>query len=199
MTPIPRNLIVYKGITFTFFFILRDDLSSVATFTADDATNVITTGSAHGLAIGDPVVFINEGGFLPAPLQTGIDYFVLTIPTTTTFTFSTEYLGLEFDIQAAGTGTNTLWTKRAIDLTSWGVWAYVRDRIGGTMILDLAPDLSGATSGKVDLSMTDSETYVLDAGHYFWDLILQNPAGERLGPLFAGTFNVIHLITDPAP
>jgi hypothetical protein len=197
MTPIPRNLIVYKGITFTFFFILRDDLTVIDTFTVNTTTDVVTTATPHGLAIGDPVQFINDDGFLPAPLQTGIDYFVLTVPSSTTFTFSTEYLGLEFDIQAAGTGTNRVWTKRPI--TSWGVWAYVRDKVGGTLIIDLAPDLTNAAVGKVDLSMTDSETYVLDAGNYFWDLILQNPAGERLGPLFAGTFNIIHLITDPAP
>lgn len=198
MTPIPRNLIVYNGITFTFYFILRNDLSQIATFTVDPTTDIVTTASAHGLAIGDPVQFVNTGGALPAPLQQNVDYFVISIPSSTTFTFSSNYAGLIFNVQAVGTGTNTVWTKTPLNLTGWSVWSYVRDKPSGTLILDLAPVVTPLI-GKIDLSKTDDQTYTLSPGNFYWDIILEDTSGTRIGPLFAGSFQVVHLITDPAP
>jgi hypothetical protein len=198
MTPITRNLTVYKGITFTFFFFLRDSLSAIDTFTSDADTNLITTATTHGLAAGDPIQFATDNGTLPAPIERSRDYFVLTTPSTSTFTFSPDYGGLEFDIQAVGTGTNSVYTKRPIDLTGWTIWAYVKSTVAGALVLDLNPTVSSPTTGKVDLSMTDTETFALNPGNFFWDLILQNPTGERIGPLFSGSFNVIRPVTDPA-
>src|SRR5215472_16953422 len=111
MTPISRNLLVYKGITFTFFFILRDDLTLIDTVTVNVSTDVFTTASAHGLAVGDPVQVVAPGGFVPTPLLQSTDYFVLSVPTTTTFTISASYGGPIVDITAVGTGTNQVWTK----------------------------------------------------------------------------------------
>lgn len=198
MTPISRNLTVYKGITFTFFFFLRDSLSLVDTFTSDASTNVITTATTHGLIAGDPVEFTTDNGTLPAPIERNRDYYVLTTPTTSSFTFSSDYGGLEFDIQAVGTGTNSVYTKRPINLTGWSVWAYVKASVTGTLQLDLAPTVTSPTSGKIDLSMTDTETAALAVGNFLWDLILEMPTGERIGPLFSGGFNVIRPVTDPA-
>lgn len=198
MTPISRNLTVYKGITFTFFFYLRDSISLIDTFTSNASTNVITTATTHGLSAGDPVQFTTEDGTLPATIDRGVDYYVLTTPTTSSFTFSSTYAGLEFDIQAVGIGTNSVYTKRAVDLTDWLVWAYVKAAVGGALQLDLAPTVSSPTTGRVDLSMTDTETAALTAGTFVWDLILENPDGERIGPLFSGGFSVLRPVTDPA-
>lgn len=198
MTPIARNLTVYKGVTFTFFFFLRDNLSRIDTFTSNATTNVVTTATAHGLGAGDPIQFNTDNGTLPAPIDRGVDYFVLTTPSSTTFTFSATYGGVQFDIQAVGTGTNSIYTKRPIDLTGWTIVSNVKSQlVGGTLIVDLAPDFSSPTTGKVDLSMTDEETAALGVGNFVWDLILADPSDTVIGPLFSGTFNVLSTVTTP--
>lgn len=199
MTPIQRNLTVYRGITFDFFVILRAALSEIDTFTANASTDTITTATPHGLSVADPIQFVTYGGVLPSPIETGRNYFVLSTPTTTTFTFSQEYNGLLFDITTAGTPTSKVFTNRPFDLTGWTVWSWVKSTpISGTLILDLDPQIDvDPTTGRVDFSMTDEETIVLTVGDFFWDFILERPTGERIGPLFTGGFSIVHLITEP--
>ena len=49
-------------------------------------TNLITTSAAHGFNVNDPVVF---SGTTAGGITTGIVYYVLTVPSTTTFTVTT--------------------------------------------------------------------------------------------------------------
>lgn len=201
MTPIGKSLTVYKGITFNFFMILRQDVTLIGTFTANPANGQITTAVAHGLSSGDLIMFIPDPttGVLPSPIQANTDYFVLNVVSTTVFTFSAEYNGPPFNLNTAGSGTNNLWTNRPFDLTGWSVWSWVKSAPGGTLILDLSPVIAiPATLGQITMSMTETQTKALTPGNFFWDIIFQDNTGNRLGPLFSGSFNIVELITEPA-
>jgi hypothetical protein len=80
----------------------------IGTFTVDAGTNVITTSVAHGLAIGDVVRVATVTGVLPAGMAASTDYYVLTVPSTTTLTVSTIGSGTTLDITGAGTIPNNI-------------------------------------------------------------------------------------------
>jgi hypothetical protein len=200
MTPISKSLTVYKGITFDFFMILRQEVTLVGTFTANATNNRITTSVAHDLTSGDLINFIvGDGGLLPSPIENGRDYFVTNIISSTVFEFSAEYNGPQFELTTNGSGTNNLWASRPFDLTDWKVWAWVKTAPGATLVLDLDPQIDAdPTTGKITMNMTDTETATLTVGDFFWDLIFEDPSGVRIGPLFSGSFSIIELITEPA-
>lgn len=197
MTPIAQNLLIYRGTTFTFTVILRDEPTIIGTITGDPTADRITTSVAHGLNPGDPVQFYSGvGGFLPSSIEQGRVYWVISA-TSTQFKFSAEYNGAAFDITAAGTAPNTVWTSRAVDLTGWSVWAWVKETPGGALVFDLEPIIDVPTGGSINLSKTDEETIVLTTGAFFWDMVLEDAGGVRLGPLFQGICEVVQLITEP--
>lgn len=74
---------------------------------------VFTTGSAHGLVVGDAVFFI--GGVSAAPPTPDTQYYVMTVPSPTTFTLgdtrtyvpSTNTLTVTGVVNAAGAQTGT--------------------------------------------------------------------------------------------
>lgn len=59
------------------------------------ASNTITTSAAHGLSIGDPLVFFATT--MTGPVV-GVTYYVLTVPSTTTLTFSATRGGSTFGV-----------------------------------------------------------------------------------------------------
>lgn len=83
-------------------------LTTISTVTVNTGTDVLTTGGAHSLSVGDRVRFTNSGGGLPSPLVAGTDYYVLSVPTTTTLTISATSGGSIIDLTTAGTGTHTI-------------------------------------------------------------------------------------------
>jgi len=81
------------------------------TWTVVAATDVITTSSAHGLSLNDPVLVSNSGGALPAStpqIVINIPYYVKTIPSSTTLTLSATPGGAVIDFTGTGTGTQTM-------------------------------------------------------------------------------------------
>lgn len=84
------------------------DNSTIGTFTAVAATNVITTSTTHGLNIGDRVRVTTTAADLPAGMAIDTDYFVITVPSPTTITVSATSGGAVLDITDAGTGTHTI-------------------------------------------------------------------------------------------
>jgi hypothetical protein len=58
------------------------------TVTGVASTGVFTTGSAHGLVVGDPIRLISSTG-ATAGLTNGATYYVASVPSTTTFTVAT--------------------------------------------------------------------------------------------------------------
>jgi hypothetical protein len=156
---------------------------------------------AHGLSVGDPVQFYpNDGASsLPSPIEAARIYYVKAVYGTDQFTISSEYNGAVFVINTVGTGTNNCFTSRPFNLTGWTIWAWVKQNPGDTtLILDLAPTITNALLGQIDMSMTDEETFPLPPGNYVWDFIMQDPTGVRLGPLLAGSCSIVELVTEPA-
>lgn len=80
------------------------------TITGVHATNVITTGAAHNLTVGDRVIFpaLTGGAGLTAAT---VEYFVETVPSTTTLTVSATLGGAQLDF----TSTITDGTIRAYE------------------------------------------------------------------------------------
>lgn len=81
--------------------------AAIGTFTAVAATNVITTSVAHGLIVGDRVR-VSSATTLPAGLSAATNYFVISVPSTTTLTVSATSGGSVVDITDTGTGTHTI-------------------------------------------------------------------------------------------
>ena len=79
-----------------------------------------------------------------------------------------------------------------IDLTGWTPSAEVREASGTTLVIDLAPTID---DGSVVFGLTDEQTDTLTIGSYRWDLLIENPGGEVLGPYIQGDFIVDDIIT----
>jgi len=82
-------------------------LTVLTTCTAVASTDVITTGAAHGLKIGDRVQFTTTDT-LPSGLSADVTYYVLTVPSTTTLTVSAVSGGDTLDITDTGSGTHSI-------------------------------------------------------------------------------------------
>lgn len=89
--------------------------ASTFTFTANATTDLLTTSSAHGLAVND-VVRLTTTGTLPAPLVAGTDYTVVSVPSTTTLKIAATVGGTAINITTTGTGTHSLTQQRIIQL-----------------------------------------------------------------------------------
>lgn len=81
-----------------------------------------------------------------------------------------------------------------VDLAGWSVWSQAR--IHGT-VLDLLPTITNAAAGEVTIEMSDEQTAPLTPAKMFWDIILENPTGEKLGPYLAGTLTITATQTKP--
>lgn len=83
----------------------------------------------------------------------------------------------------------------AVNLTGWTAHALVRTDPQKHIVLDLNPVITNGPAGTVSISFTDEETVLLAPGEFVWDLVLERPSGERLGPFLAGTFIISTAIT----
>jgi hypothetical protein len=89
---------------------IKINLSSPVTFTATNGQPTITTASAHGLNVGDIVYFTNTTG----GMATSTSYYVLTVPSTTTFTVTTNsaVTGTPFQFNASLIATQNYYTQK---------------------------------------------------------------------------------------
>lgn len=88
----------------------------------------------------------------------------------------------------------------AFDITGWTPWAEVRSAPDETLILDLTPAITDAVHGVVTIpDIQDEATILLPEGKFKWDLILQDPSGQRLGPYVKGSFIIKSKITQGSP
>lgn len=89
--------------------------------------------------------------------------------------------------------------NQPVDLTGWKVWAEVRKKPGAAVVLDLQPFFSNAGIGDITIpKLTDEQTYDLKVGDYQWDLIMEDPTGDRHGIYVSGGFTITASITKPA-
>jgi len=86
-----------------------------------------------------------------------------------------------------------------VDLTDWSVFAEVRVNPKAALAFSLEPEITEAAAGEITIGFTDEETQELPAGHYGWDLVLERPSGERLGPYVTGKLTVAPIYTQPEP
>jgi hypothetical protein len=85
--------------------LLKGDLTTGLSYTANAATNTLATPSAHGLVTGSRVRLV--GGTLPTPLLANTDYFTIA-STPATLTLSATLGGAAIDLADAGSGALTL-------------------------------------------------------------------------------------------
>jgi hypothetical protein len=89
-------------------------------------------------------------------------------------------------------------TGGPIDLTNWKAFAEVRKKPDASLVLDLDPEITDPPNGEITIpKMTDEQTYDMKSGSYGWDLILEDPGGDRRGPYIAGSFIIADPITKP--
>ena len=87
------------------------DYTSSLTFTADSATDVLTVSSTAQLPTGSPIMVINSGGGLPAPLNANTVYYVINASATTlqlARSVDLAQLSTAIDITTNGSGTNSI-------------------------------------------------------------------------------------------
>jgi len=85
----------------------------------------------------------------------------------------------------------------AINLTGWNVFSDARGTVIRPVAFSLGAVFLNAVGGQVTLSKTDDQTNEIVSGDYGWDLFLENPAGERLGPFISGQVSVLGVYTQP--
>ncbi len=77
-----------------------------------------------------------------------------------------------------------------VNISGWTAHALVRSTPQRHIVLDLEPTIPVGTDGAVVIAFTDEDTLAWTPGDFIWDLILERPSGERLGPFLAGTFTI---------
>ena len=92
---------------------LSKTVSSVNT-----GTETMTTSAIHTFSVNDPVKFSSTVA-VPAPLVAGTTYYILTVPTTTTFTLSATVGGATIDLTDSGSGTTTVY--KVVTLSGWRI------------------------------------------------------------------------------
>lgn len=145
--------------------------TSLGTFTASVATpGVFTTGSNHGLVVGDQVQFQHGAGVLPTVVENGVTraltegktYWVITAPSTTTLTIGLTPGGTGLQVTNAGSTNGSRLMFKAAPAT-------------GARILDVAQmafDNGGLMEGETRAFMGNSWTmraltkaFITDAGY----------------------------------
>jgi hypothetical protein len=83
----------------------------------------------------------------------------------------------------------------AVDLTGWRVYAEARRAPNQPMAFGLWPTVTDAAAGEITLKISPDQTAALPVGAFGWDLILEDPDGERHGPVLGGRVTVQKLHT----
>ena len=86
----------------------------------------------------------------------------------------------------------------AIDLTGWSVFSDARSIKGGPVSFSLSPTITDAATGEITIPEKDADaTALLTGGRYYWDLVLENTDGQRLGPYLSGLITIDSAQTQP--
>ena len=103
----------------------------------------------------------------------------------------TVYKGVEF-------GPVLMYAKddagNPVNLANWT--AYAKTRQGNKPRYDLTPTITDPPNGEITIIQTHVQTAAMSSGNNDWDLILQNPSGQRFGPYLFGQFLIRQPITE---
>lgn len=110
------------------------DCGEEATVTVSSATPGVVTWTAHGLAVGTPVVFTSTGT-LPAGISPGVTYFVAATPAPAANTFSVAATpgGAAIATTTAGSGIITARAQPVGDTDLFVGFAMLGTKTGGGM------------------------------------------------------------------
>lgn len=90
-------------------------------------------------------------------------------------------------------------TGALVDLTGWTIYADARAQGAPDVVaFSMGATITDATAGEITIVKTDEETDAFDLGRYFYDVVLENVAGERFGPFATGIVSVKDLNTQVA-
>ena len=111
--PVKDACILWLDADDTSSFVFSEDSDTVTITNAAPA--VFTSSSSHNLNVGDAVQFSTTGA-LPGGIQTGVTYYVTSIPSTTTFTvgFSRQN-SYNLPTNSAGSGTHTVYKLEKVN------------------------------------------------------------------------------------
>lgn len=84
-----------------------------------------------------------------------------------------------------------------VDLTGYSAMAHVRMNPASPLLVDLDPQITDPEAGRITISHPGEATDTWPTVSARWDLILVNPAGDRLGPYVAGAFVASRILTQP--
>lgn len=84
-----------------------------------------------------------------------------------------------------------------VDLEDFEVFADVRQTPPCEISFSFGPEITDAAEGEITILISDEDTNDLPLGAFFWDLVLQNPSGARMGPYLAGSVTVRQPISQP--
>lgn len=85
------------------------------TFVGSAATDILTTAAPHGLLVGDRVRLVAGTGALPTGLAAATDYYVKTVPNSTTLTLAATRNGTTIDLTADGGTAHILKSMGPLD------------------------------------------------------------------------------------
>lgn len=128
--------------------------------TVDAGTNVFTTPGAHGLVVGNRVVF-DTAGTLPGGLSSSTAYHVVSTPTTSTFTVSTTSGGAVRDITSAGSGAHTVTKASAFKRTN-GVKIATSDVVVAGNLFDGLTEIAIYTDSDTGASHPNHNVVISD-------------------------------------
>lgn len=95
--------------TWGYFTLLKGDVATGLSCTANATTNALTTATAHGMVTGSRLRLV--GGTLPSPLLTNTDYFAIVSSTTVcalATSLANAMSSTSIDLSDAGSGALTL-------------------------------------------------------------------------------------------
>lgn len=177
------SVVTFKGTSDRLYQMNNTDfswkpVSKVGTFTVTIASPGVFTKAGHGYAVNDPIVFSTTGA-LPTGLTAGTVYYVLTVPTSDTFTVSTSAGGSAVNTSGSQSGTHSV-TGIYSALSSDAQWKFAQ--FGNNVIAvqeNVAPqvfDLSSSTA-FADLGGSPPQAAYVDIVNRFVVLsgLLSNP------------------------
>jgi hypothetical protein len=124
------SVAIFAGTSDRLYMVVNTDyswkpVSRTATFTVTAASPGVITKTAHGFAANDPFVASNSGGALPAAITAGTTYYVKTVLSADTFSFSATPGGAAINTATTGTGTHSL-TSLYSSLSSDTQWQFAQ-------------------------------------------------------------------------
>ncbi len=84
-----------------------------------------------------------------------------------------------------------------VDLTGWSVYAHARKKPSIAIAFDLAPEITDEAGGEIQIAPAAADTAEYPEGSFIWDVILQNPAGDRIPYLANSQVTVRGMATQP--